>query len=78
MFLLQQPAYVESPHFAKEGAKYFASNVELGPNGVEKILDIGNMSSEEQELLKECLPQLAKNIAGAHISHSLLSDAEHI
>lgn len=60
----QQPTYVESPLFAGKGAKFFASNVELGPNGVEKILDMGKISSEEEKLLEECLPQLAKNIQG--------------
>lgn len=55
---------MESPHFADKGAKYFASNVELGPSGVQKVLDIGKIAPEEEKLLEECLPQLAKNIQG--------------
>jgi len=31
-------------------------------NGVEKILQLGELLSEEQKLLEACLPQLKKNI----------------
>jgi len=57
-----EPAYVRSPLFEDKGVTYFASNVELGPNGVERILDIGKLSAPEEKLLEACLPDLAKNI----------------
>ncbi|KAF5372016.1 hypothetical protein D9615_008129 [Tricholomella constricta] len=56
------PTFVKSPLFADQGIDFFASNVELGPNGVEKIHPIGEMSAEEQKLLEACLPELKKNI----------------
>ncbi|MBW0473944.1 hypothetical protein O181_013659 [Austropuccinia psidii MF-1] len=57
-----EPTFVKSPLYEKEGIEYFASNVELGIEGVEKVLPIGSMSAEEQELIKACLPELKKNI----------------
>jgi malate dehydrogenase len=56
------PTFVKSPLFADKGIEYFSSNVELGPNGVEKIHEIGPLSPEEEELLAACLPELKKNI----------------
>ena len=56
------PSFVKSPLYESEGVDFFSSNVELGPNGVEKIHEVGNLSAEEQELLKACLPELKKNI----------------
>ncbi|KAK4684440.1 malate dehydrogenase, partial [Tremellales sp. Uapishka_1] len=57
-----EPTFVKSPLYESEGVEYFASNVELGPGGVKTIHPVGTLSSEEQELLKACLPDLAKNI----------------
>ncbi|KAL7414481.1 malate dehydrogenase [Mrakia frigida] len=56
------PTFVESPLFASEGVAFFSSNVELGPEGVAKIHPLGELSPEEQEYLKACLPDLKKNI----------------
>lgn len=56
------PTFVKSPLFAKEGIDFFSSNVELGPNGVEKIHELGQISPAEEELLKAALPELKKNI----------------
>ncbi|KAF8665688.1 hypothetical protein AX16_000141 [Volvariella volvacea WC 439] len=56
------PTFVKSPLYADQGIDFFSSNVELGPNGVEKIHPIGNISAEEQKLLEACLPELKKNI----------------
>ncbi|KAG6816125.1 Malate dehydrogenase, cytoplasmic [Tephrocybe sp. NHM501043] len=56
------PTFVKSPLFADKGIEFFASNVELGVNGVEKIHPIGEISAEEQKLLDACLPELKKNI----------------
>ncbi|POV95140.1 hypothetical protein PSHT_15832 [Puccinia striiformis] len=57
-----EPTFVKSHLYEKEGVEYFASNVELGPEGVGKILPIGSVSQEEQELINACLPELKKNI----------------
>ncbi|KAJ7916330.1 lactate/malate dehydrogenase [Mycena leptocephala] len=56
------PTFVKSPLFADQGIDFFSSNVELGPNGVEKIHPIGELSAEEKKLLEACLPELKKNI----------------
>jgi len=56
------PTFVKSPLFEDQGIDFFSSNVELGPGGVQKIHPIGQLSAEEQELLKACLPDLKKNI----------------
>ncbi|KAF8691103.1 hypothetical protein AX14_007651 [Amanita brunnescens Koide BX004] len=56
------PTFVKSPLFADRGVDFFSSNVELGPNGVEKIYPIGELSAEEVKLLEACLPDLKKNI----------------
>ncbi|ODO08460.1 malate dehydrogenase, NAD-dependent [Cryptococcus wingfieldii CBS 7118] len=57
-----EPTFVKSPLYESEGVEYFASNVELGPEGVKKINSVGELSAEEQELLKAALPDLVKNI----------------
>ncbi|CED85507.1 malate dehydrogenase [Phaffia rhodozyma] len=56
------PTFVESPIMKNEGLDFFSTNVELGPDGVAEIHGLGELSSEEQELLKACVPELAKNI----------------
>ncbi|KAF9530961.1 malate dehydrogenase [Crepidotus variabilis] len=56
------PTFVKSPLFADQGIDFFSSNVELGPNGVEKIHPIGELTAEEEKLLAACLPELKKNI----------------
>ncbi|KAF7294390.1 malate dehydrogenase [Mycena kentingensis (nom. inval.)] len=56
------PTFVKSPLFADQGVDFFSSNVELGPNGVEKIHPIGELSAEEKKLMEACLPELKKNI----------------
>ncbi|WWC92845.1 malate dehydrogenase, NAD-dependent [Kwoniella dendrophila CBS 6074] len=57
-----EPTFVKSPLYESEGVEYFATNIELGTEGVKKINPIGSISAEEEELLKACLPDLAKNI----------------
>jgi malate dehydrogenase len=44
-------------------ATYFATPIVLGPNGIEKNLGLGKLSSFEQDLLAKALPELKKNIA---------------
>ena len=58
-----EPAYVKSPVAAKDGVEWFATNVELGPNGVAKIHPLGNMSPYEKKLYEAAVPELKKNIA---------------
>ncbi len=57
-----EPTYVDSPLYKDQGVTYFASQVELGPNGVEKIHPVGDMSEFEQGLLDVCLKDLKSNI----------------
>jgi malate dehydrogenase len=57
------PTFVKSPLYEEShGVDFFSSNVELGPNGVEKIHPVGAVSAEEQALIDACLPELKKNI----------------
>jgi malate dehydrogenase len=57
-----EPTFVDSPLYKDRGCEYFASQVELGPNGVEKIHPVGKMTAHEEKLLDVCLGDLAKNI----------------
>ncbi|SCU99942.1 LAMI_0G01860g1_1 [Lachancea mirantina] len=57
-----QPSFVDSPLYKSEGIDFFASKVLLGPQGVEKIFPVGEISSEEEELLAKCKETLKKNI----------------
>lgn len=41
---------------------YFSCPIELGPNGVEKIHQLGKLSEFEQGLVKAALPELEGNI----------------
>ncbi|KAF2245469.1 malate dehydrogenase [Trematosphaeria pertusa] len=58
-----EPTFVDSPLYKDRGCEYFASNVELGPNGVEKIHPVGKITEYEEKLLDVCLGDLSKNIA---------------
>ncbi|WPG97868.1 Malate dehydrogenase, mitochondrial [Acrodontium crateriforme] len=57
-----EPTFVESPLYKDQGVTYFASNVELGKDGVEKIHPVGKVTAHEQELLDVCLKDLKTNI----------------
>ncbi|KAL2847447.1 lactate/malate dehydrogenase [Aspergillus pseudoustus] len=57
-----EPTFVESPLYQDRGINFFASKVELGPNGVEQIFPVGEVNAFEQKLLDACLVDLAKNI----------------
>ncbi|KAJ7916326.1 lactate dehydrogenase/glycoside hydrolase [Mycena leptocephala] len=52
----------QEPAVRRPGDRFFLVHVELGPNGVEKIHPIGELSAEEKKLLEACLPELKKNI----------------
>ena len=58
-----EPTFVQSELYKDHGVDFFASPVELGKNGVEKIHGIGKISQEEQALLEKCLVDLKTNIA---------------
>ncbi|KAF9985727.1 hypothetical protein BGZ65_010040 [Modicella reniformis] len=46
----------------RTGLDYFAQDVEFGPDGVEKILDLPTLSSYEQKLLETAIAELKTNI----------------
>lgn len=57
-----EPTFIDSPLFKDQGIDFFSSKVELGPNGVEKIHEVGTINPFEQKLLDACLVDLKKNI----------------
>ncbi|KAI1646628.1 malate dehydrogenase-like protein [Daldinia loculata] len=57
-----EPTFVDSPLYKDQGIDFFASRVELGPNGVERILPVGEIDANEEKLLEACLGDLKKNI----------------
>jgi len=57
-----EPSYVQSPIAQKDGIEFFSTNVELGPEGVKKVLPLGEMNSFEQGLYDAAVPELKKNI----------------
>ena len=57
-----EPTFVDSPLFKDQGIEFFSSRVELGPEGVEKILPVGKIDAAEQALLDAALIDLKKNI----------------
>lgn len=57
-----EPSFVDSPLYKDQGVDFFASKVELGQNGVEKILPVGEIDANEKKLLEACLADLKKNI----------------
>ena len=57
-----EPSFVDSPLYKDEGIDFFASKVELGPNGIEKIQEVGKITQYEQKLLETCKADLKKNI----------------
>ncbi|KAF9880221.1 malate dehydrogenase [Colletotrichum karsti] len=58
-----EPTFVDSPLYKDQGIEFFSSKVELGPNGVEKILPLGKVDAAEEKLLEACFSDLKKNIA---------------
>lgn len=51
-----EPTFVESPLYKDRGCDFFASRVELGPNGVERIHEVGKVSPYEEKLLEAVSP----------------------
>lgn len=58
---LVECTYVESN--VKPGLTFFASPVQLGPNGIEKILPLPQLDEFEAKKLEEAVPELQTNIA---------------
>ena len=59
---LKEPSFVDSPLYADQGIPFFASEITLGPGGVEHIHPVGDISPYEQKLLDACLKDLKGNI----------------
>ncbi|KAL1983679.1 hypothetical protein VTN96DRAFT_10108 [Rasamsonia emersonii] len=57
-----EPSFVDSPLYKDQGIDFFASRVELGPNGAEKVLPVGKVSPYEEKLLEAAFADLKKNI----------------
>ena len=57
-----EPTFVDSPLYKDQGVEFFASRVELGPDGVKEILPVGKISAHEQGLLDAALKDLKTNI----------------
>ncbi|ESZ89835.1 malate dehydrogenase [Sclerotinia borealis F-4128] len=57
-----EPTFVDSPLYKDQGVDFFASKVELGPDGVKEILKVGKINDFEKKLLEACLADLKKNI----------------
>uniref|UniRef100_A0A914WP15 Malate dehydrogenase n=1 Tax=Plectus sambesii TaxID=2011161 RepID=A0A914WP15_9BILA len=55
-----QCAYVKSD--AVQGVEYFSTPIELGPNGVEKILGTGTLNAFEKQLVQSAIPELKSSI----------------
>ncbi len=57
-----EPTFVDSPLYKDQGIDFFASLVELGPGGAEKIHPVGNITPYEKKLLDTALKDLKGNI----------------
>lgn len=57
-----EPTFVDSPLYKDQGIEFFSSKVELGPEGVSKILPVGAVDATEEKLLEACFGDLKKNI----------------
>lgn len=66
-----EPTFVDSPLYKDQGVDFFASKVELGPDGVQTIHPVGKISQYEQGLLDACLGDLKKNIEKGRPSGNL-------
>lgn len=64
-----EPTFVQSPLYADKKCDFFASRVELGPEGIKTIHPIGKVNGYEEGLLTAALEDLAKNIAKASLTY---------
>jgi len=58
-----EPAFIESPLYKDHGVDFFASEVELGLEGVSKILPLPRTNDYEDKLLQASIVDLKANIA---------------
>lgn len=71
---VSEPSFVESPLYKDQGCEFFASRIELGPEGVKEIHPLGPVSAYEQTLIAAALKDLALNIQKVKIPPPLLHD----
>lgn len=57
-----EPSFVDSPLFKDEGVEFFSSKVTLGPDGVQLVHPLGELSSYEEELVQKAKETLVGNI----------------
>lgn len=57
-----EPAFIDSPIYKDENIPFFAQLIKLGPEGIEKRFELGELTEEEQEYLQHCKEALKKNI----------------
>jgi malate dehydrogenase len=57
-----EPTFVKSHVATKDGVEWFSTDVELGTEGVKKILGTGELNEYEQALYKAAIPELKANI----------------
>jgi malate dehydrogenase len=57
-----EPCYVHSPVALKDSCEFFATNVQLGKNGVEKIMPVGKLSDFETKIYNDAVVELKGNI----------------
>jgi len=57
-----EPTFVDSPLYKDQDIDFFSSKVELGPEGVERILSLGKVDAVEEKLLEDAIADLKKNI----------------
>ncbi len=55
--------FVDSPLYKDQGVNFFASKVELGPDGVQKIHEVGKLTKHEESLLEACLAGRRSNLS---------------
>lgn len=59
---IHEPTFIDNPLFKSEGVEFFSTKVTLGPQGVQEIHPLGNLSTAEEEMVKTAKETLIKNI----------------
>lgn len=63
-----EPTFVDSPLYKDQGVEFFASRVELGPEGVHQIFPVGKINKYEEGLLEAALG--GKSLSKVVVSHN--------
>ena len=66
-----EPTFVDSPLYKDQGCDFFASKVELGPEGVAKIHPVGKLTQYEEGLLQACL--MGKSVSNCPLDGMLIT-----